>query len=139
MASFQWKEPRSLSSHWAVILARNTSSLSLSTDTFSLSVNITKTNSCVTFTTCCFCNKLSIYHLLVYIYFSYCTYHHFKNTQIIHVNKIKIEVNDHNKLEVASSVQFSRSVVSDSLRPGELHHARPPCPSPSPGYFHVFN
>ena len=31
------------------------------------------------------------------------------------------------------SVQFSRSVVSDSLRPHELQHARPPCPSPSPG------
>ena len=29
-------------------------------------------------------------------------------------------------------VQFSPSVVSDSLRPHELHHARPPCPSPSP-------
>ena len=32
-----------------------------------------------------------------------------------------------------SSVQFSRSVVSDSLRPHESQHARPPCPSPTPG------
>ena len=32
-----------------------------------------------------------------------------------------------------SSVQFSRSVVSDSLRPHESQDARPPCPSPSPG------
>ena len=31
-----------------------------------------------------------------------------------------------------SSIQFSRSVVSDSLRPHELKHARPPCPSPTP-------
>ena len=31
------------------------------------------------------------------------------------------------------SVQFSHSVVSDSLRPHESKHARPPCPSPSPG------
>ena len=31
-----------------------------------------------------------------------------------------------------SSVQFSRSVVSDSLRPHELQHARPPCPSQTP-------
>ena len=31
------------------------------------------------------------------------------------------------------SVQFSRSVTSDSLRPHESHHARPPCPSPPPG------
>ena len=32
-----------------------------------------------------------------------------------------------------SSVQFSCSVVSDSLRPHESQHARPPCPSPTPG------
>ena len=31
-----------------------------------------------------------------------------------------------------SSVQFSRSVMSDSLRPHEPQHARPPCPSPTP-------
>ena len=31
-----------------------------------------------------------------------------------------------------SSVQFSLSVVSDSLRPHESHHSRPPCPSPTP-------
>ena len=29
--------------------------------------------------------------------------------------------------------QFSRSVVSDSLRPHEPQHTRPPCPSPTPG------
>ena len=32
-----------------------------------------------------------------------------------------------------SSVQFSRSVVSDSLRPHGPQNARPPCPSPTPG------
>ena len=32
-----------------------------------------------------------------------------------------------------SSVQFSRSVMSNSLRPHESQHARPPCPSPTPG------
>ena len=32
-----------------------------------------------------------------------------------------------------SSVQFSHSVVSDSLWPHELQQARPPCPSPTPG------
>ena len=32
-----------------------------------------------------------------------------------------------------SSVQFSHSVVSDSLQPHELQHARPLCPSPTPG------
>ena len=34
-----------------------------------------------------------------------------------------------------SSVQFSRSVVSDSLRLHGLEHARPPCPSPAPGVY----
>ena len=32
-----------------------------------------------------------------------------------------------------NTVQFSHSVMSDSLRPHELQHARPPCSSPSPG------
>ena len=32
-----------------------------------------------------------------------------------------------------SSVQFSRSLVSSSLRPRELQHSRPPCPAPTPG------
>ena len=36
-------------------------------------------------------------------------------------------------LAVFNSVQFSRSVVSDSLWPHESQHARPPCPSPTPG------
>ena len=32
-------------------------------------------------------------------------------------------------------VQFSCSVVSDSLQPHGLQHARPPCPSPTPGIY----
>ena len=36
---------------------------------------------------------------------------------------------------IFSSVQFSRSVVSDSLRPHESQHARPPCSSPTPGVY----
>ena len=35
----------------------------------------------------------------------------------------------------SNSVQFSRSVMSDSLQPHELQHARPPCPSPTPGIY----
>ena len=38
-----------------------------------------------------------------------------------------------NALSEEESVQFSCSVVPDSLWPHELQHARPPCPSPSPG------
>ena len=33
------------------------------------------------------------------------------------------------------SVQFSRSVISDSLWPHELQHARPPCPSTTAGIY----
>ena len=33
------------------------------------------------------------------------------------------------------TVQFSRSVVSDSLQPHGLQHAKPPCPSPTPGAY----
>ena len=36
-------------------------------------------------------------------------------------------------LQHHNSVQFSHSVVSDSLPPHESQHARPPCPSPTPG------
>ena len=35
-------------------------------------------------------------------------------------------------LGLLNSVQFSHSVVSDSLWPHGLQHARPPCPSPAP-------
>ena len=34
-----------------------------------------------------------------------------------------------------TSVQFSHSIVSNSLRPLEPQHARPPCPSPTPGVY----
>ena len=34
---------------------------------------------------------------------------------------------------ILSSVQFSCSVMSDSLQPHESQHSRPPCPSPTPG------
>ena len=36
--------------------------------------------------------------------------------------------------KIQGSVQFSHSVMSDSLRPHESQHARPPCPSPTPGF-----
>ena len=50
-------------------------------------------------------------------------------------NDIVIHATTCTKLEDIqfSSVQFSRSVVSDSLQPHESQHARPPCPSPTPG------
>ena len=43
------------------------------------------------------------------------------------------EINTFSSGLFSISVQFSHSVVSDSLRPHESQHARPPCPSPTPG------
>ena len=37
------------------------------------------------------------------------------------------------KVRLVSSVQLIRTVMSDSLRPHESQHARPPCPSPTSG------
>ena len=37
--------------------------------------------------------------------------------------------------KLQASVQFSHSVLSDSLWPHGLQHARPPCPSPTPGAY----
>ena len=45
-------------------------------------------------------------------------------------NKKKIET-----VGMLPSVQFSCSVVSNSLRAHGLQHARPPCPSPTPGVY----
>ena len=46
-------------------------------------------------------------------------------------NKEKQTLND--TIDQFNSVQFSCSVVSDSLQPNESQHARPPCSTPSPG------
>ena len=41
---------------------------------------------------------------------------------------------DVKRLSTKYSVQFSHSVLPDSLQPHELQHARPPCPSPTPRF-----
>ena len=53
----------------------------------------------------------------------------FTFSNIIHITQIALQ----KSCTSFSSVQFSRSVVSDSLRPHESQLTRPPCPSPSPG------
>ena len=57
---------------------------------------------------------------------------HIRNRYIWLVTKW-VSCNHHLGPEMFSSVQFSGSVVSDYLWPHELQHARPPCPSPTPG------
>ena len=39
------------------------------------------------------------------------------------------------KTRLCNSVQFSHSVMSDSLRPHKSQHTKPPCPSPTPGVY----
>ena len=58
------------------------------------------------------------YNFLTYVY---------RNQDFILFHDIFSSVHD-----VFSSVHFSRSVMSDSLRPHESQHIRPPCPSPTP-------
>ena len=49
------------------------------------------------------------------------------------LNILNVSIPPPTSSHLISSVQFSRSVVSDSLQPRRLQHARPPCPSPTPG------
>ena len=48
-----------------------------------------------------------------------------------------IDIYYHELKQNFSSVQFSRSVLSDTLRAHASQHTRPPCPSPTPGQTHV--
>ena len=50
----------------------------------------------------------------------------------MHIYKIYLYDTLHYFFNLMTSVQFSHSVVSDSLWPHESQHARPPCPSPTP-------
>ena len=45
-----------------------------------------------------------------------------------------VHIKTHTQMFQFSSVQFSRSVMSDSLRPPESQHAWSPCPSPTPEF-----
>ena len=72
--------------------------------------------------------KINIQKSLVFIY----TNNEKSKRGIKEKTTFTITTNSINYLRI-SSVQFSRSVVSDSLQPHDLPHARPPCPSPTPG------
>ena len=66
-----------------------------------------------------------------------CITHHIVHLKLIHCD-ILTSITSQKRVNVhisIFSVQFSHSVVSDSLRPHELQHARPPCPSPTPGVY----
>ena len=59
------------------------------------------------------------------------TGHYFGHSKISFLPQVKKRIVIY--LSLSSSVQFSRSVMSNSLRPHEPQHTRPPCPSPTPG------
>ena len=55
------------------------------------------------------------------------------NQGLLHCRWILYQLNYQGRPLISVSVQFSCSVVSDSWQPHESQHARPPCPSPTPG------
>ena len=54
-------------------------------------------------------------------------------SELLMISKYLLKPSWNNQHKRESSVQFSCSVVSDSLQLHESQHARPPCPSPTPG------
>ena len=67
---------------------------------------------------------------IYYIKCSYLKYYLFISLAHSKMHK-KENIKDETKF-YKTRFQFSRSVVSDSLRPHELQHVSPPCPSPTP-------
>ena len=63
----------------------------------------------------------------------YSTGNYIQYPMINHNGKELKKKNVYVYIYIISSVQFHRSVVSDSLRPHEPQHTRPPCPSLTPG------
>ena len=59
----------------------------------------------------------------------------FWNLSFMYVTAYHSTFSNFNLFIIWVSVQFSHSVVSDFLRPCGLKHARPPCPSPTPGVY----
>ena len=76
--------------------------------------------------------------ILLFLFLIFLLCDHIYGTQVIFFEKGKrFFANGHflvlyTGILIAVSVQFSHLVVSDSLQPHELQHARPPCPSPTP-------
>ena len=79
-----------------------------------------------------------VLYLYIYTHCKLSTIHSFIKTEdfLLSSNFFKLQFHQNDLsttkfLAVSQSVQFSCSVVSDSLQPHEPQHARPPCPSPT--------
>ena len=73
---------------------------------------------------------MNLSSLFIYVVFQLSVSHHVSCKQAL---KLESSLPEYMFMSF-SSVQFSRSVMSDSLQPDESQHARPPCPSPTPGF-----
>ena len=80
----------------------------------------------------CYNRELPKLHYIKYTQWLQDTYH-FSNHQMWIM--VMLELRKYNIFMWLGSVQFSHSVVCDSLWPHGLQHARPPCPSPAPGVY----
>ena len=94
------------------------------------------------------CSGLSMWDIVSDSYLLQIIQHHGPLSILLHLLILETEINGLDlslqsffKMQpslgevLLHSVQFSCSVVSDSLRPHELQHARPPYPSPAPGVY----
>ena len=74
-------------------------------------------------------------HKPTYFHKLFCSYCVLKCTCFRSYFCIKSNISLSGNKQIFSSVQFSCSVMSDSLEPHRLQHSRPPCPSPTPGVY----
>ena len=56
-------------------------------------------------------------------------------TSLLSIDLFLLQILKISDWKAEGSVLFSGSVLSDSLRPHQLQHTRPPCPSPTPGLY----
>ena len=82
-------------------------------------------------------NKDMVYFLpqLSLWFFLSSTLFPFSDDLFVALINFKVDLTQGHSWQLLSSVQFSRSVMSDSLWPWGLQHTRPPCPSPTPGVY----
>ena len=76
--------------------------------------------------------QLNKYSILLLIYFFLIIFNNIFFSLAYFIVRIQYMIGITYKM---CSIQFSHSGVSDSSRPHELQHARPPCPSPTPGVY----
>ena len=75
------------------------------------------------------CNIIHLLQHIIWLYYSYITINRIMFTMWYLGYKFKYKYYQFYNI---NTVQFSHSVVSDSLQPHGLQHARPPCSSPTP-------